>query len=46
MLTLERVATKKDITPLYAEGINMMERLVNEEVDQCLEENPKMEVSM
>ena len=36
------MATKKDITPLYVEGINMMEGLADEEVDQYLKENPKI----
>ena len=36
----ERVDTSKQLTSLYAEGINMLDGLANEEVDQYLEENP------
>mgnify|MGYP006957849201 FL=1 len=38
MPTQKKVATKKDITPLYAEAINMMEGVA----DKCLEENPNI----
>ena len=30
------------MTPLYAEGINMLEGLADEEVNQYLQENPKI----
>ena len=35
-------STGKELTPLYAEGINMLEGLADEEVDQYLQENPKI----
>mgnify|MGYP000359012293 CR=1 FL=1 len=38
----EKVGTKKEIVPLSIEAINMMEGLADEEVNQYLEENPKI----
>ena len=35
-------STGKELTPLYAEGINMLKGLAVEEVDQYLQENPKI----
>ena len=32
----------KELTPLYAEGIHMLDGLADEEVDQYLQENPKI----
>ena len=34
--------TGKELTPLYAECVNMLEGLADEEVDQYLQENPKI----
>ena len=42
MPTQPRVNTSKEVTPLYAESINMLEGLPDEEVDRYLEENPKI----
>ena len=42
MPTQEQVATKKKIVWLYAEEINMMEVLADEELDQSLKENSKI----
>ena len=39
--TRERIMTNKETTPLYAEGVRL-DRLVDEEVDRYLEENPKL----
>ena len=36
------MGTRKELTPLYAESINMLEGLVEEEVDQYLDEHPKI----
>ena len=36
------MGTRKELTPLYAEIINMLEGLVEEEVDQYLDEHPKI----
>ena len=38
--TQEQVSTSKQLTPLYAEGINMLDGLADEEVDEYLEEHP------
>ena len=35
-------STGKELTPLYAECVNMLEGLADEEVDQYLQENPKI----
>ena len=32
----------KDVTPLYAESVNMLAGLADEEVDRYLEENPRI----
>ena len=40
--TQERVGTSKELTPLYAENINMLDGLADEKVDQFLEEHPKV----
>ena len=32
----------KELTPLYAECVNMLEGLADEEVNQYLQENPKI----
>ena len=40
VLTQESAPTTKELTPLYAEEIHMLEGLEDEEVDQYLEENP------
>ena len=40
--TQAKVATKKDSMPLYAESVNMMERLDDGEVNQYFEENSKI----
>ena len=37
-----RVGTSKEVTPLYAESINMLDGLDDEEVDRYLEEHPKI----
>ena len=42
VLTQEHVATTKGITPLYAEGIDILEGLVDAEVNRYVEENPKI----
>ena len=42
VLTQERAGTSKQLTPLYAEWINMLNGLVDEEVDQYLKELPKI----
>ena len=40
--TQEKVGTKKDSMPLYAQSVNMMEGLDEGEVTQYFEENPKI----
>ena len=40
--TQPRSSTGKELTPLYAECVNMLEGLAYEEVDQYLQENPKI----
>ena len=40
--TQPRKGTGKDLTPLYAECVNMLEGLADEEEDQYLLENPKI----
>ena len=40
--TQPRVSTSKEATPLYAESINMLEGLPDEEVNRYLEEHPKI----
>ena len=40
--TQPRVGASKDVTPLYAESINMLDGLANEEVDPYLDEHPKI----
>ena len=40
--TQPRSSTGKELTPLYAECVNMLEGLADEEVDQYLQENPKI----
>ena len=37
--TEDRIVTKKEIVPLYAESINMMEGLEDSEIEQYLDEN-------
>ena len=39
--TQPRATTSKELTPLYAESINMLEGLPDQEVDRYLEEHPK-----
>ena len=39
--THPRATTGKELTSLYAESVNMLEGLADEEVDEYLEENPK-----
>ena len=45
MPTQPRVSTSKEATPLYAESINMLEGLPDEEVDRYLEEHPKIDIT-
>ena len=40
--TQPRSSIGKELTPLYAECVNMLEGFVDEEVDQYLQENPKI----
>ena len=40
--TQPRAGPSKEVTPLYAESVNMLEGLADEEVDRYLEENPKI----
>ena len=40
--TQPRTGTGKELTPLYAECVNMLEGLADEEEDQYLQENPKI----
>ena len=42
VLTQPHSIAGKEMTPLYAEGINMLEGLADEEVNQYLQENPKI----
>ena len=42
MSTQEKVLTKKELVPLYVESINMMEGLEDKEIEQYLEENPRI----
>ena len=37
-----RTGTSKELMPLYAESINMLEGLADEEVDRYLDEHPKI----
>ena len=45
MATQPRGTTNKEVTPLYAERINMLEGLPDEEVNRYLEEHPKFVLS-
>ena len=36
----ERISTPQDTTPLYVEGVHMLDGLTDEEVDHFLEEHP------
>ena len=38
----ERISTPQNTTPLYAEGIHMLDGLAEEEVDHFLEEHPNI----
>ena len=40
--TQPRAITSKEATPLYAESINMLEWLIDEEIDRYMEEHPKI----
>ena len=40
--THPQTGTGKKLMPLYAESVNMLEGLTDEEVDQYLEKNPKI----
>ena len=40
--TQPRVTTSKEVTPCYAESINILEGLPDEEVDRYMEEHPKI----
>ena len=40
--TQQRAVTSKEATPLYAESINMLEGLPDEEIDRYMEEHPKI----
>ena len=42
MATQPRAITSKEPTPLYAESINMLEGLPDEEIDRYMEEHPKI----
>ena len=42
MATQPRATTRKEVTLLYVEGINMLEGFPDEEVDRYLEEHPKI----
>ena len=37
-----RIGASKELTPLYAESINMLDGLVDEEVEWSLEEHPRI----
>ena len=39
-ITEERISTPQNTTPLYAEGVHMLDGLAEEEVDHFLEEHP------
>ena len=39
-ITEERISTPQNTTPLYAEGVHMLDGLADEEVDHFLEEHP------
>ena len=40
IITEERISTPQNTTPLYAEGVHMLDRLADEELDHFLEEHP------
>ena len=40
--TQPQSGTGKELTPLYAECVNMLEGLADEEVDQYIQQNPKI----
>ena len=40
--THPRMGTGMELMSLYVESVNMLEGLANEEIDQYLEENPKI----
>ena len=42
MATQPRATTSKEVTPLYAESLNRLEGLPDEEVDRYMEEHPKI----
>ena len=42
MATQPRAIASKDATPLYAESINMLEGLPDEEIDRYMEEHPRI----
>ena len=42
MPTQPRTSTRKKLMPLYAESINMLDGLAEEEVDQYFDEHPKI----
>ena len=40
--TQPQAGTNKEVTPLYAESINMLDGLADEEIDQYLGEHPRI----
>ena len=42
MLTQPRAGTSKELTPLYAESINMLHGLAYDEIDRYMEEHMKI----
>ena len=42
LITEERISTPQNTTPLYAEGVHMLDGFADEEVDHFLEEHPKI----
>ena len=42
IITEERISTPQNTTPLYAEGVHMLDGPAHEEVDHFLEEHPKI----
>mgnify|MGYP000305935661 CR=1 FL=1 len=40
--TQPQAGTNKEVTPLYAESINMLDGMADEEVDRYLEEHPRI----
>ena len=40
--THPRMGASKELTPLYAESMNMLEGLADEEVDRYLDEHPRI----